>query len=268
MDLTAPSPGAAALKLNARQLGSSNHPHVVIAHGLFGSASNWQTIARNLENHFCLWLVDLRNHGDSPHSEEMTYSAMAEDLARFIDSHCEGQASLVGHSMGGKAAMTTALNYPERVQSLMVMDSAPISHRSPFNAYIQAMMNIDLRQLESRSQADAALSEVVTEAGVRGFLLQNLRTVDKAWRWRINLPVLARCLSDLSAFPTLSGRFSGPVNFLRGGDSDYVPEDVAERFSHLFTNATLQTIDNAGHWLHAQQPAQVTEAIRSFLTAT
>ncbi|MFK7957731.1 MAG: alpha/beta fold hydrolase [Lysobacterales bacterium] len=256
------------MDLNARQLGSPGHPHVLIAHGLFGSASNWQTIARQLESDFCLWLVDLRNHGNSPHSDDMTYPDMAQDLALFIDTHCAGRAALIGHSMGGKAAMAAALSYPDKVQSLMVMDSAPISHRSAFEAYIEAMMSIDLYRLESRAQADNALSQVVPEAGVRAFLLQNLRSMDNAWTWRINLPVLAKSLPTLSAFPEFSGRFSGPVRFLRGGDSDYVPMDVAEQYSHLFPDASAQTINNAGHWLHAQQPERVTKAIQSFLATT
>lgn len=255
------------MQLNFRQLGDPSNPHVVIIHGLFGSASNWQSIARRLQRDFCLWLVDLRNHGDSPHSDEMTYPAMAEDLVEFIEAHCQGKAALIGHSMGGKAAMVAAATYPQNVSALLVMDSAPISHGSGFTAYAEAMAALDLDALSSRAQADAALAPTVAVAGVRGFLLQNLRSEDNQWRWRINLPVIARSMDTVAGFPAVTGSFQGPVLFLRGAESDYVPLDITAQCAGLFPNAQMATIADAGHWLHAQKPVEVSDAIITFLTA-
>ncbi len=240
---------------------------MIIIHGLFGSASNWQSIARKLQDAFCLWLVDLRNHGDSPHSETMDYPAMADDLARFVDRHCAGSACLIGHSMGGKAALAAALRHPGAIRAVMAMDSAPLRNRSGFAAYTRAMLDIDLTNLESRGDADSALAPVIPEKGIRDFLLQNLRRGDEGWYWRLNLPVVAEALETVSGFPELSGSFEGPVMFLRGGDSDYVPDDIVKRCVQQFPNSTMSTIANAGHWLHAQQPQRVTEAIVSFLSA-
>ncbi|MEM6935186.1 MAG: alpha/beta fold hydrolase [Pseudomonadota bacterium] len=255
------------MDLNFRQLGDPEHPHVVIVHGLFGSASNWQSIARKLQNAFCLWLVDLRNHGDSPHSDTMDYPAMADDLAAFVERHCGGSACLIGHSMGGKASLAAALRHSGAIRAVMAMDSAPLTHRSGFAAYTRAMMDIDLTRLDSRADADSALAPVIPERGIRDFLLQNLRRGDQGWQWRLNLPVVAAALETVSGFPAIEGRFDGPVMFLRGGDSDYVPDDIVERCAPQFPKATMATIANAGHWLHAQQPQQVTDAIIRFLAA-
>lgn len=264
-----PSP---PLALNARRLdppAAADPPaHLVIAHGLFGSASNWQTVGRRLSERFSVHLLDLRNHGDSPHDPTMDYPAMAQDLARYVDDHCGGQAALVGHSMGGKAAMTTALLFPEKVVALVAADIAPVARLSGFDAYTQALGAIDLGAIRSRSDADGALRQVAPEAGVRAFLLQNLRREGDGWRWRINLPVLAAALPVIAAFPALDARYEGPVLLLRGARSGYVTDQDFESARRFFPAARLQTIDDAGHWLHAEKPAEVAAAISDFLAAS
>ncbi|MEM9532279.1 MAG: alpha/beta fold hydrolase [Pseudomonadota bacterium] len=257
------------MDLNFRQLGPAGPPgrrHVIIVHGLFGSASNWGAIARQLEADFSLWLVDLRNHGDSPHSDEMTYPAMGADLARFAQTHCDSPPALIGHSMGGKAAIVAALTAPDQFSHLLSMDSAPIAHKTTFDRYTDAMAALELSSLTSRKQADEALAAVVPEPGVRAFLLQNLRRSDEqGWHWRFNLPVLGQSIHTISGYPEVSGRFAKPTLFLRGGASDYVPDDIVSRVADQLPLAQLKTVPGAGHWLHAEKPAETVQAIRDFL---
>ena len=259
-----------SLDLNFRPLGqpAGQAPDLVIAHGLFGSASNWQSVARLLADQFRILLVDLRNHGDSPHSDDMSYTAMADDLARLITRHCSGAAHLVGHSMGGKAAMVTALRHPGVVRSLVAADIAPVARLSGFDDYTAAMQAIPLEQIQSRADAESWLVEVAPEAGVRGFLLQNLRRdQDGQWRWRINLEVLAQALPQIAGFPALETRWDGPVLLLRGADSGYVTDDDFAQAQQLFPNARLETVAHASHWLHAQQPDAVAAAIAGHIAA-
>lgn len=257
-----------ALTLHYRELGPQEQPagELVIAHGLFGSVSNWQTVARRLAVRFRVLLVDLRNHGESPHSERMDYPSMAGDLAEFINSRCTGPAHLVGHSMGGKAAMATALLHPQAVRSLVAVDIAPVARLSGFDAFAEALGSIPLDQIRSRSDADGHLQPAISEPGVRAFLLQNLRRDDQGqWYWRINLPVIAEALPVIAAFPETDATWSGPTLFLRGGLSGYVTDHDFETAKSRFPHARLETIAGAGHWLHAEKPTEVASAIERFV---
>ena len=242
-------------------------PDVVIAHGLFGSRSNWRSIVRKLQNQFRVFTVDLRNHGDSPHSESMTYDDMADDLRTFIEDQCAGRASVVGHSMGGKAMMALALSSPDSVDRLAVVDVAPVAYRLSglFSGFIDAMLDMDLDAVANRSDADRQLAETIPEPPIRAFLLQNLRLEDGAWRWRINLGAIKASLETVRDFEFAS-RFEGPTLFLRGGDSDYFTDAMESTASALFPGMTLKTIPGAGHWVHAQKPDAVVEALREFLS--
>lgn len=257
-----------ALKLHYRELGPEQKPaaDLVIAHGLFGSVSNWQTVARRLAARYRVLLVDLRNHGESPHSDIMDYPSMAGDLAEFIDSHCAGPAHLVGHSMGGKAAMATALLHPQVVRSLVAVDIAPVARLSGFDAFAEALGSIPLDRIQSRSDADGHLQPVIPEPGIRAFLLQNLRRDEQGrWYWRINLPIIANALPVIAAFPDTDATWSGPALFLRGGLSGYVTDHDFEAAKIRFPGARLETIAGTGHWLHAEKPAEVASAIESFV---
>ncbi|MDU8942813.1 alpha/beta fold hydrolase [Ovoidimarina sediminis] len=235
-------------------------PRVLIAHGLYGSARNWGVIVRRLSDAFTVTAVDMRNHGQSPWAESHGYEDMAADLAEAIG----GRAHVVGHSMGGKAAMVLALTAPERVDRLIVADIAPVAYSHTQIQYIEAMRGVDLSRVETRGDADRQLAGVVPEEGVRAFLLQSLDV--KGRRWRLNLDVLAREMDRIIGFPgDLGGVFEGPALFLSGAESDYVRPEHRERIKTLFPNAKFAKIPGAGHWLHAEKPREFEAAVRAFL---
>jgi len=193
---------------------------------------------------------------------------MAEDLARLITDDNTGKAIVIGHSMGGKAAMDLALTAPELVEALIVVDIAPVRYKHSHEHFIDAMQAIPIDQLTSRRDADRQLAGSIADELIRQFLLQNLIKTDSGYTWRINLPVLAESMPALIDFPmTERGQpFHGPTLFLRGGESDYVePIRHDEIIRALFPNYRMETIDGAGHWLHAEQPAAFLKSVRSFI---
>jgi pimeloyl-ACP methyl ester carboxylesterase len=240
---------------------------VLLIHGLFGASSNWNGIARRLVGQRRVLVPDLRNHGDSPWDGRMDYPAMAGDLVALLDEQGIKRAHLVGHSMGGKAAMWLALMEPERVGSLVVADMAPVSYGSRFEGLISALSDLPLNALRGRRDADQRLSRAIVSPAVRGYLLQNL-VGDGAghWRWRLNLPVLAAALPDILDFPDPGGRqFPGPTLFLYGSRSDYLTGEALPRIRVLFPLARLRSIPNAGHWVYADQPQAFSAAVNGFL---
>ena len=245
---------------------------VLLCHGLFGSAANWHGIAKRLADERLVLVPDLRNHGASPWDPRMDYPAMALDLAALLDRLGIARAHLVGHSMGGKAAMWLALSAPERVGSLVVADIAPVTYPSRHGALVSALAALPLGEIAHRRDADARLAQTIHSAAVRGYLLQNLihDRADKdragAWRWRINLDALARSLKPLLSFPAAEGHsFPGPSLFVYGSRSDYVTKHGLPRIRALFPLARLRTIANAGHWVYADQPDAFVAAVRGFL---
>lgn len=245
------------MRLEATVEGSG--PDVLIAHGLFGSARNWGAIQKRLASDYRVTAVDMRNHGGSPWDDAHGYEEMADDLAETID----GRAHVVGHSMGGKAAMMLALTQPEKVERLIIADIAPVTYGHTQMHLINAMRDLDLSGIEKRSDADALLAETVAEKPVRAFLLQSLDVRER--RWSLNLDILAREMDRIIGWPDVSGGFDGPTLFLTGGDSDYVRRDHRDGIMDLFPNATHVRIPGAGHWLHAEKPREFEAAVRAFL---
>lgn len=241
---------------------------VVILHGLFGSSRNWTTIAKRLAESRHVVAVDLRNHGSSPWADSMTYADMVEDLRALLQARGLAPAAVVGHSMGGKAAMLLALTHPDLVERLAVIDIAPVHYAQVFGAYAAAMMAVDFDRVTRRAEVDAALAAAVPEAGVRAFLMQNLVTEDGRLRWRVNLPVIAAHMGDISGFPELpdEAEFNGPALFLAGGRSDYIRPEHQPLISRLFPQARFAAIPGAGHWPHAEQPDLFTRELSAFLT--
>ena len=239
----------------------------LVAHGLFGSGANWRTIARRLGSRLECHLVDQRNHGRSPHARGMAYPDLAADVLAYLDTHRIDRAGLIGHSMGGKTAMTLALTAPERVRWLIVADIAPARSPSDHGPILDALRALPVESLASRSGADAALASAVPDLGLRRFLLQNLVAGDTGMRWRIDLDAIARALPDLADFPLMPPHavYEGPTLFLRGESSDYVAAHHEPRIRALFPAASIATIAAAGHWLHAEQPAAVMAHIEAFL---
>ena len=242
-------------------------PRTLVLHGLFGSGTNWRTIARRLGSRLECHLVDQRNHGRSPHARGMTYPALADDVLAYLDARGIDRAGLIGHSMGGKTAMTLALASPERVRWLIVADIAPAPSPSDHRPILQALRALVLDSLDSRAAADASLAPTVPDPGLRQFLLQNLVHGDGGLRWRIDLEAIAEALPDLTGFPSTAPDtvYEGPTLFLRGERSDYVTVHHEARIAALFPRASIDTIADAGHWLHAEQPAAVTERIARFV---
>ena len=242
-------------------------PPALVLHGLFGSGTNWRTIARRLGSRLECHLVDQRNHGRSPHARGMAYPALAGDVLAYLDANRLDRAGIIGHSMGGKTAMTLALSAPERVRWMIVADIAPGPSPSDHRPILEALGALALDSLASRAAADAALARSVPDPGLRQFLLQNLVRGDGGLRWRIDLEAIAEALPDLTGFPSTApgAVYRGPTLFLRGERSDYLTARHEPRIRALFPSASVDTIADAGHWLHAEQPAAVTDRIARFI---
>ncbi|MDS9466122.1 alpha/beta fold hydrolase [Paracoccus sp. MBLB3053] len=239
---------------------------VILAHGLFGSGKNLGGLARRLSQTRRVISVDMRNHGDSFHDPDHSYPALAEDLARIIKAE-GGIADVVGHSMGGKSAMMLALNHPELLRKLCVLDIAPYAYSHTQTPLIDAMEAVDLGGIKLRSAADARLAEFVPEAGVRAFLLQSLDLKSDPPRWKFNLATLREQMPSLVGWPSDApkGTFSGPVLLLAGATSDYSGEPQVEALRAHFPQAKVRFFAGAGHWLHADRPAEVAESVAEFL---
>lgn len=241
---------------------------LLILHGLFGSGSNWRRIAKALQQeHHRACLVDLRNHGQSPHHAEMSYPAMAADVLRLMDTLGLDQASLLGHSMGGKVAMWLALEHPERIARLVVADMAPVAYAEDgdHRELIDALLALDLENLASRAEATERLAEAIPSLGIRQFLLTNLEQHQGNWRWRIPLQRLRDSLAVLRGFPEPRGQYPGPALFLHGGQSGYVQESSHARIRELFPQARFSVMPDCGHWLHAEDPDGFSERVAAFL---
>ena len=239
-------------------------PPLLIVHGLYGSARNWGVIAKRLSDERQVIAVDQRNHGDSDWTESHSYFDMAEDLAEVIAAH-GGRADVLGHSMGGKAAMVLALTRPDLVNRLILADIAPVGYDHSQIQYIEAMRGVDLSTVEKRSDASAQLARTVPEPTLQAFFTQSLDIKEK--RWKLNLDLLAEEMPKIIGFPEIDGQFDGPTLFLSGAESDYVKPEYRERIRALFPAARFAKIPGAGHWLHAEKPREFEAAVRAWLEA-
>ncbi len=243
-------------------------PPLVILHGLFGSARNWTSIGKALADDYRVIAVDMPNHGSSPWQDDVSYIAMAETVGDFLRSEGLAGAPVLGHSMGGKTAMALAIMQPALVGKVFVLDIAPVTYDHENRQYIEAMEAVDLDNLSGRGDADDTLAEWVDDPNLRGFFLLNLVRDGDGYAWQINLPALKAGLSDLHGFPDFTGKsYDGPVLFVGGEKSDYILPDHHGLIGELFPASDIQSIPGAGHWVHAEKPAEVTAAIRTFMEA-
>jgi len=240
---------------------------LLILHGLFGSGRNWHSIARKLEQDFLVFTIDLRNHGGSPHRPGMDYLDMAADVLALMDSLDLTTASILGHSMGGKVAMSLALSRPERISRLIVVDIAPVNYPHDFRAIFAAMTSLPLRRLESRQQAEQHLLARLKDPVLSAFLLQNLQRTDQSYHWRLNLPALEQAMATISGFPEvlLKQHYEGPALFIAGGKSRHIRPQYRPLIETLFPQARSVALSAAGHWPHTEQPQAFMDALTDFL---
>lgn len=252
------------ISLNFKTYGQGNP--IIILHGLFGTLDNWQTIARHLSEEYLVYLVDQRNHGRSPHTEDFDYSLLAEDLKNFMEGEGMSQATIIGHSMGGKTAMQFAVSYPEMVTSLIVVDIAPKAYEGGHQAIFDALLAVDLEQVESRKMADEQLMTAIPDFGVRQFLLKNLtREKEGGYRWKMNLPVIYKNYQHILNNILLDEPYTGPSLFIRGERSGYIKKTDDSLIKDSFSKAQVVTIPNAGHWVHAEAPKALLSEFKSFM---
>jgi esterase len=239
---------------------------VLILHGLYGNQGNWAPQARLLAQDYDVYVLDARNHGQSPWADTMLMSEMAADVAETMQALGLASAHVVGHSMGGKTAMWLALTQPEKVRSLVVVDIAPVAYRKVGDPVLSALQQLPLREVQSRSDADAKLSVSIAEKGVRDFLLTNLlRGDDGSWRWRFNLPVLVQYFDQIIDWPEGLGTYSGRTLFIKGERSNYILPEHQMHSLAQFPQAQLKVVQGAGHWVHSEKLEAVVRLIRTFL---
>jgi len=253
------------IELNYKEFGSGEP--IIILHGLFGTLDNWQTIAKQLAEDYWVFIIDQRNHGRSPHLDDHSYPLMAEDLKSFLDQLWIPRAHVIGHSMGGKTAMQFAVNYPDMVERLIVIDMGPTKNEGGHETIFEALLEVDVQNLASRTDADQALATRIKDYGVRQFLLKNLtRDKEGGYRWKMNLQVIHNTYSKILDPVILDAPYDGEILFIRGGTSDYIGKAESEAIQQSFPNASIKTIQDAGHWVHADAPNELLKLVRQFLS--
>ena len=252
------------MKLFFREQGQGQP--MIILHGLFGSSDNWLTQAKLFAPHYRVMSIDQRNHGQSPHSDDFDYQCMVGDLDEFIEDQKLNEPIIIGHSMGGKAAMNLAVAHPEKISKLIVVDIAPRAYNLEHYTIVEGLKAIDVGNLTSRNEADTVLSEHVPEPDVRQFLLKNLqRKSTGGFSWKINLPVIAEKLSNIGLDLQFEGQFEKPTLFIRGAKSKYVRDEDWHRIIKIFPSAKLETMDT-GHWVQAEKPQEFADVVMKWLS--
>ncbi len=254
------------MELNLVKSGGTG-PEIVILHGLLGSSRNWQRIMRELSADCRVIVPDLRNHGDSPHGPH-TIEAMRDDIVRLIETSCDGPPHLVGHSMGGLAAMAVATSDRAAISSLVVVDIVPGRRAEGLRKILDALMELDLKSINTRTDADRALSEKILNPAVRQFLLQNLRRNDvEEFYWRCNLPELHRFAAEETSELPPRAAYEGPTLVIAGGRSEYKVWEHEELLRAHFPAMVLQIFEDAGHWVHMDRPGRFVKQLREWVDA-
>jgi pimeloyl-ACP methyl ester carboxylesterase len=254
------------MKLFYREFGEGQP--AIILHGLFGQSDNWVTVGRRIADQFHVFIPDLRNHGQSPHALLHSFPAMADDLAEFIEEHQIENPVLLGHSMGGKAAMTYALENPGKVKKLAIIDISPRKYpeRITHTQVISQMMSIDLEKVTTRGEVEKILDSKISDARVRMFIMKNLYyKIHGKLAWRLNLEAINQSMDMLFDSIRSENQYNGPTLFIRGGKSDYVPDEDIPLIKSMFPEAVIKTISGASHWVHADAPEELCFLLSAFL---
>ncbi len=240
----------------------------IILHGLFGSGDNWQSFARNLSaNNFSVYLVDLRNHGHSPHADAHNYITMSEDVVALIEQQHLEQPIILGHSMGGKVAMQLAIDHPDLLSKIIVVDIAPYAYPLHHQKIIDALNAVDVQLIRTRGEAEKKLGEQIADNGTRQFLLKNLFwKADNQLAWRFNLSVIEKDIAEVGAATESETPIEVATMFVKGEQSDYIDETKFESIKKTFPRAELVVIKNAGHWVHADNPNELLKAVLEFIS--
>lgn len=241
-------------------------PALIILHGLFGMSDNWHLVASALSDRFQVHALDLRNHGRSPHDDVMTYEAMAQDVVDFMDAKGIPAAVVMGHSMGGKAAMEMALRHASHLTGLIVVDIAPRSYPPHHDDVFAAFESIPLASLSTRKEVEAAMRSRVAKNSTAFFLLKNLTRDDAGtFRWKANVAVLRSSIGEINRTIDARTGYDGPALFLRAGQADYIVDNDRPEILRLFPRARIETIHGAGHWVHVDEPDELIGHVRRFL---
>ncbi|MDA3866122.1 MAG: alpha/beta fold hydrolase [Salinivirgaceae bacterium] len=263
------------MKLQSQIIGNG-HP-LIILHGLYGSSDNWLTHGKALADEYTVHLVDQRNHGNSPHTDEHNYTAMEGDLLEYLDQHQIDRAIIMGHSMGGKTAMFFALAHPERVSTLIIVDMSPMEYDSLSDAktlfhkeIFKGLLSIDLPKLKNRTDAEKQLKPYIPQVRIRKFLLKNLQRNpdDKSFHWQLNLKGLYESLDNIleGIDPEMVSPITAfPILFIKGEESEYINSDSIPIIRAIFPYAEISTIAETGHWLHAEKPEEFMKIVKNFL---
>lgn len=255
------------MELNYKEFGQGDP--LIILHGLFGTLDNWQTLAKKFAKDYTVFIVDQRNHGRSPHIDHIDYPSMANDLQHFMESNWIYKAHILGHSMGGKTAMEFALNYSDMVDKLIVVDIAPKKYAPRHQTIFDALFSVKLEEVNNRKEAEAILTPQIESYGVRQFLLKNLsRNKAGGYEWKMNLPIIYKHYQDILDDVNTENIFEGPSLFIDGADSEHIQDADHSLIKSRFPNAQIETIVNAGHWVHADQPMALLNTVSSFLKST
>lgn len=241
-------------------------PPLIILHGLFGSMVNWRSLATRFSHQFQVITIDLPNHGHSPPRKIFDYPSLARDLVSFMDEQGIGVATLLGHSMGGKIAIQCALDFPERITHLLVVDIAPRAYPPEHLSIFKALSELKLSAYGSRGEIDKALSKGISDSATRQFLLMNLERYKEGYRWRINLSNLQHNYQAIYAAIGGKKAYLGPSLFIKGERSSYIRKDDEVEIRRWFPKADIVSIPHVGHWVHAEAPEVLANRVLDFLS--
>lgn len=240
---------------------------IIILHGVFGTSDNWQSFGKLLAEDYEVYLVDQRNHGLSPHSDDFSYPLMAEDLHEFIEAHQLKNPIILGHSMGGKVGMFFAVAYPDVFDKLVVVDIAPRAYPVHHQQILDALAAVKIGEIQSRKEAEEQMKPFIKDFGIRQFLLKNLRRTEdnKGFTWKLNLEAISNNIEHIGAAVDDSREINKPALFVRGSKSQYIRAEDEQLIAKIFPSAQVATIEDAGHWVHAEQPDRLYDKVMRFL---
>ncbi|OWR15088.1 alpha/beta fold hydrolase [Chryseobacterium sp. VAUSW3] len=242
---------------------------LLVFHGLFGMLDNWASFGKEFGEYFPTHLIDLRNHGKSFHSEEMTHDDLAHDISHYMEHHGIEKANLLGHSLGGKAVMQFAVKYPPKVEKLIVVDIAPKAYPPHHQGILKALESVDFEKITTRQEAEEILQQYIPEKSVIQFLAKNLYWKDdKKLGWRFNLKTLSEKYSQFVSNAIKFGVFTGKTLFISGAKSQYILPQDEFLIKQQFPNSSVVTVENAGHWVQAENPKDFNEAVKDFIFET